>query len=364
LVDIERIIGNFLIEGQFESSACYGQGHINDTYAATYQMYDGTTRRYIFQRVNHNIFSEPEKLMENVANVTSYLRSKIIASGGDPERETLNLIPTNDGCFFKDSECDVWRGYVFIEQATSFQTVEDPRHFYSAGKAFGKFQTMLQDYPADTLFETIKDFHNTKKRFARFQEVVAKDAFHRAAQVQKEIDFVMQRAEDMSILTDLLDQGKVPLRVTHNDTKLNNVLIDDETGKGLCVIDLDTVLPGLSLYDFGDAIRFGANAGEEDERDLSKVWMDLHLFEQFSKGFLEEAGQSLSPTEIAFLPLSAKIMTLECGMRFLTDHLEGDTYFKIHFDNHNLDRARSQFKLVADMEGKLDEMGKIITQYA
>jgi len=363
LVDIERIIGNFFIDGEFQSSECYGNGHINDTYAATYIMSDGKLRRFIFQRVNHNIFSEPEKLMSNVENVTAFLRKKILARGGNPERETLNLIPTNEGVCYQDSEHDFWRGYVFIENATSYQTVEKPEHFYAAGKAFGNFQMMLDDYPADTLYETLKDFHNTKKRFDTFVEILDKDCFNRASKVNDEIDFILKRADDVTVLTDLLDEDLIPLRVTHNDTKLNNVMIDDVTGEGLCVIDLDTVLPGLSLYDFGDAIRFGANPGEEDERDLSKVWMELSLFDQFSRGFLESCGASLNKTELEYLPMASKIMTFECGMRFLTDYLDGDSYFKIHFNHHNLDRTRTQFKLVADMETKMDEMSKIVRKY-
>ncbi len=364
MVDIERIIGNFFIDGEFQKSECYGKGHINDTYAATYKMSDGSPRRFIFQRVNHNIFSEPEKLMSNIENVTAFLRKKILARGGDPERETLNLISTNEGVCYQDSEHDFWRGYVFIENATSYQTVEKPEHFYAAGKAFGNFQNMLDDYPAVTLYETLKDFHNTKKRFDNFIEILEKDCFNRASKVKPEIDFILKRSNEVTVLTDLLAKGLIPLRVTHNDTKLNNVMIDDVTGEGLCVIDLDTVLPGLSLYDFGDAIRFGANPGEEDERNLSKVWMELSLFDQFSRGFLESCGASLNKTELEYLPLASKIMTFECGMRFLTDYLDGDAYFKIHFDHHNLDRARTQFKLVADMEMKMDEMSKIVRKYA
>ena len=363
MVDIKRIVENFLIDGQFESSECYGMGHINDTFAVTYRMNAGQNKRFIFQRVNHNIFNEPEKLMQNVENVTKYLRETIIKDGGDPERETLNLIPTKDRCYYKDSENDVWRGYLFIEDATSYQFVEKPEHFYSAGKAFGKFQKMLAGYPAGTLHETIKDFHNTKKRLERFIEVLDRDENNRAHLVGNEIDFVLKRADQASTLVDLYEKGLLPLRVTHNDTKLNNVMIDNSTGQGLCVIDLDTVLPGLSLYDFGDAIRFGANPAAEDERDLSKVRMELSLFDEFSHGFLEEASESLNSKEIEFLPMSAKIMTYECGMRFLADYIQGDIYFKIHCDNHNLDRARTQFKMVEDMETKMDAMSKIVAKY-
>ncbi|MEI6132669.1 MAG: aminoglycoside phosphotransferase family protein [Bacillota bacterium] len=364
MVNIERIIDSFFIDGEFIRSECFGNGHINDTFAATFEMNSGGLRRYIFQRVNHNIFNEPEKLMANVENVTSFLRKKIIKNGGDPDRETLNLIKTVDGCYFKDSENDFWRSYIFIENATSYTVVEKPEHLYAAGKAFGKFLEMLDDYPAETLYETLKDFHNTRKRFDKFVETVEKDAHNRAVRVSAEIDFVMKRAGDMSLLTNLLESGKVPVRVTHNDTKLNNVLIDDVSGEGICIIDLDTVLPGLSLYDFGDAIRFGTNPSAEDERDLSKVWMDLNLFENFTKGYLEAAGKSLNSVEKEHLPLSAKIMTLECGMRFLTDFIDGDAYFKIHSEDHNLDRARTQFKIVSDIENKLDKMSEIARKFA
>lgn len=360
MVDIERIIGNFLIDGKYESSECYGQGHINDTFAANFKMSDGTSRRYIFQRVNHTIFKEPIKLMENIVGVTNFLRNKIIENGGDPDRETLNLIPAVHGNYFVDSENDVWRGYVFIENATSIQIPGNSGQLYSAGKAFGKFQRMLSEYPAETLHETIKDFHNTPKRFEHFIEVLEKDSFNRAKDVKAEIDFILKRAGDAPILVDLLESGKIPLRVTHNDTKLNNVMIDNDTGEGICVIDLDTVLPGASIYDFGDGIRYGSNPGAEDEQDLSKVWMDLDYFKQYTKGFLEESASTMNSTEIEFMPAAAKIMTYECGMRFLTDFLEGDVYFKTHRDFHNIHRARTQIKIISDMESKLDEMRKIV----
>ncbi|HHV60967.1 MAG TPA: aminoglycoside phosphotransferase family protein [Clostridiaceae bacterium] len=355
-----EVTKHFKFAGDFIEANPYGFGHINDTYAAYFRKNDNKVHRYILQRINHNVFKEPEKLMENIERVTTYLRGKVIESNGDPERETLNIIPTVDGkSFYKDEEGNYWRGYIFIEGAKTYQVVENLNHFYNAGKAFGKFQKLLRGFPAEQLHETIPNFHNTPKRFEDFMEALNNDKCNRAKDVKKEIDFVINRKEDTAVLMNLLKEGKIPLRVTHNDTKFNNVMIDDVTGEGICVIDLDTVMPGLSLYDFGDSIRSGANPAAEDEKDLSKVTIDLDLYTHFAKGFLEAVGEFLTPTEIEYLPFSAKLMTFECGIRFLTDHLNGDTYFKIHREGHNLDRARTQFKMVADMEEKHDEMMEI-----
>lgn len=363
--ELKNIVENFELEGEFIEAKPYGFGHINDTYVAFIKNSDGDIKKYILQRVNNRIFRNPEKLMDNIKSVTGFLREKIIAAGGDPDRETLNLISSRDGnCYYKSEKGDYWRSYIFIENASTYQIVENLNHFYNAGRAFGKFQKLLSDFPAETLYETIPDFHNTKKRFNDFVESVQKDSCNRAKGVEKEINFVMERADETSLLLKLLEDKKLPLRVTHNDTKFNNVMIDDKTGEGICVIDLDTVMPGLSLYDFGDSIRSGANPADEDERDLSKVWMDLGLYEQYTKGYLENAGDFLTPAELEHLPLSAKIMTFECGMRFLADHLNGDVYFKIHREGHNLDRARTQFKMVADMENKFKEMQDIVKRYS
>ncbi len=364
LLDFNKAVNNFNFEGAYIEAAPYGFGHINDTYAAVFKKPEGNTRRYILQRINHKVFKNPEALMGNIEAVTKHLSKKIAKAGGDPGRETLNLIPAKDNkSFYKDSRGNYWRAYIFIENARTYQVVEKPEHFYSSGKAFGRFQYLLSDFPAETLHETIPDFHNTIKRFNAFREAVHKDIMNRASGVRDEIEFAEKRADDTPILLDLLDKGGLPLRVTHNDTKFNNVMIDDKTGEGICVIDLDTVMPGLTLYDFGDSIRSGANPAEEDERDLSKVWMELTLFEHFSRGFLESAGSFLTPAELKYLPFSAKIMTFECGIRFLTDYLNGDTYFKIHREGHNLDRARTQFKMVADMEKKMEDMRKVIDKY-
>lgn len=361
---MEEVIQHFQYEGVFQSGNAYGSGHINDTFLLIFDKEDGSVKRYILQRMNHEIFKNPVELMENIVNVTSFLRKKIIQMGGDPERETLNVIPTSEGAnYYVDSNGEYWRSYGFIEGATSYDAVEKPDDFYQSAVAFGNFQRLLSDYPAKTLHETIKDFHNTIDRFDKFKKAVEEDVCQRAKDVQTEIQFVLDREADAHILCDMLEKGELPLRVTHNDTKLNNIMIDDKTGKGICVIDLDTVMPGLALNDFGDSIRFGASTGAEDEQDLSKISCDMNLFALYTKGYVEGCAGSLTEMEIKMLPTGAKLMTFECGMRFLTDYLQGDTYFKIHRDKQNVDRCRTQFKLVADMEEKWDEMADIVEKY-
>lgn len=263
-----------------------------------------------------------------------------------------------------DSEGEYWRAYKFITGATSYDAVETPEDFYQSAVSFGNFQRLLAEYPAETLHETIEGFHDTKARFAVFKKAVEEDACGRAASVQKEIDFVLAHEDVANVFGDMLAKGELPLRVTHNDTKLNNIMIDDETRKGICVIDLDTVMPGLAMNDFGDSIRFGASTAAEDEQDLSKVSCDMGLFEIYTKGYIEGCGGRLTEKEIEMLPMGAKVMTFECGMRFLTDYLEGDHYFKIHREGHNLDRCRTQFKLVEDMEAKWDTMQEIVKKYS
>lgn len=353
----------FQFEGAYLDGAPYGSGHINDTFLIRCAAEDGGVKRYILQRMNHHIFLHPDQLMENIVGVTSFLRNKILENGGDSQRETMNLIPTQSGAPYCQDEDGYWRAYLFIEGASTYDKVESPKDFYETAVAFGRFQRLLADYPAETLHETIVDFHNTPKRLERLKEAVQKDTLGRAKEVQEEIDFALAREADTHALLDLLREGKLPLRVTHNDTKLNNIMIDDMTKEAVCVIDLDTVMPGLSVNDFGDSIRFGASTGAEDEPDLSKVWLDLELFELYTKGFLKGCGGSLTEPELDMLPMGAKMMTLECGIRFLTDYLEGDTYFKISRPNHNLDRTRTQFKLVADMEQKWDQMAAIVDRY-
>jgi Ser/Thr protein kinase RdoA (MazF antagonist) len=353
--NLNEVISKFDITNSIEP---YGDGHINDTYLAK------ADTKFILQRINHSIFKNPEKLMENIQNVTEHLGKKIKEEGGDVTRETLTIIKTLDGkSFYKDEDGNYFRMYVFIDNATTYQKIENPMHFYSAAKAFGKFQKNLADFPAESLYESIPNFHNTVSRFEDFKKAVEEDKMGRAKDVQKEIEFAFARAKDCGIIVDAIASGEVPVRVTHNDTKLNNVMIDDATGEGLCVIDLDTVMPGSLLYDYGDSMRFGTNNSDEDDKNLDNVFCRLDLFEAFTKGYMEELRETLTPKEIELLPFSAKLMTFECGIRFLGDHLNGDTYFKIHRENHNLDRARTQFKLVYDMEQKEEEMKKIVAKY-
>lgn len=357
-------IENLCFEGTYKEDMPWGNGHINDTYLLIYENEKKEPKRYILQRMNKSIFTKPMELMENVVGVTSYLRKIIIENGGDPDRETLNVIPAKNGeSYFVDSVGEYWRAYNYIEDATSFEQVEKPEDFYESAVAFGNFQRLLADYPAETLHETIKGFHDTKARFEVFKKAVAEDVCGRAASVKDEIDFVLAREDVANFFGDMLARGELILRVTHNDTKLNNIMMDNATGKGICVIDLDTVMPGLAMNDFGDSIRFGASTGAEDEPDLDKVWCDMNLFEMYTKGFIEGCGGKLTKKEIELLPMGAKVMTFECGMRFLTDYLQGDTYFKIHREHHNLDRCRTQFKLVADMEAKWETMAEIVKKY-
>ncbi len=335
----------------------FGAGHINDTFAVWAA---DRSKRWILQRINTDTFTDPAGLMENVTGVTAYLRRQIIERGGDPDRETLNVIPTLDGKpYYTDTEGGAWRAYIFVEGTVCLQKVENERDFYTAAETFGNFQNQLAGYPAATLHETIARFHDTPNRYANFEKALAADVMGRAKDVGPEIAFIRAREADCRVLVDQLAAGVLPLRVTHNDTKLNNVLIDQATGKGICVIDLDTVMPGLSAYDFGDSIRFGANDCAEDEPDQSKVHFSLHLYKVFAEGYLAAAGSAMTEAERRSLPWGAKLMTLECGIRFLTDYLEGDHYFKISRPDQNLDRARTQFTLVQGMEREFDAMTQL-----
>jgi len=353
---------------QFEGTLCkvepYGSGHINDTFLLTYTIGKMGCIRVILQKMNRHVFSDPVALMENIAGVTAFLNRKIKENGGDPYRETLNVIPAKDGRYYYETpEGDFWRSFIFITDALCYDAVASPEDFYESGVAFGRFQRLLADFPAEKLHETIVDFHNTKRRLETFKKAVAEDVAQRASAVPEEIRFVLAREADAAFFTDLTGEKALPLRVTHNDTKLNNVMIDCRTRRGICVIDLDTVMPGLAMYDFGDSIRFGASTAAEDEKDLSKVAMDLKLFEVYTKGYIEGCGGSLTARELELLPMGARVMTLECGMRFLTDYLQNDVYFKTSRPEHNLDRARTQFKLVADMESKWDKMTAVVAKY-
>ena len=361
---ILNAVEQFCFEGIYQSHETFGNGHINDTFRLVFPTEKQETKRYILQRMNKDIFTKPEQLMENIVGVTSYLKKTIAANGGDPKRETVNVIPAKDGMmYYVDAQKEYWRAFYFIEDAVSLEQVETPEDFYESAVAFGRFQRQLADYPAETLHETIPGFHDTKARFAVFREAVEKDVCQRATSVKPEIDFVIKREHITKVFGDLLAKKEIPLRVTHNDTKLNNIMMDKQTGKGICVIDLDTVMPGLAMNDFGDSIRFGASTALEDERDLTKVWCDMDLFEVYTRGFIKGCGGRLTRREIELLPMGAKVMTFECGMRFLTDYLQGDTYFKIHRPGQNLDRCRTQFKLVWDMEQKWQTMQEIVKKY-
>ena len=346
-------------EGEI-SAEPYGNGHINDTLCVTVTAAQGQ-RRFILQRVNRYVFQKPEEVIRNIEQVTEYLRGVIAAEGGDPQRETLTLVRTKDGkSFTYDEEGELWRMYLFIEDTISRDLPDTTELFALSGEAFGRFQRQMGGFPAASLVESIPDFHNTPARYAQLMDAVARNAAGRLGEVEEELAFCRAREKDTHALLDALAAGEIPLRVTHNDTKLNNVLLDARTGRGVCVIDLDTVMPGLAAYDFGDSIRFGANTAEEDERDLSKVQFSLPMYEAFTRGFLSEAGQVMGRREIELLPMGARLMTLECGMRFLADHLNGDKYFRIHRPGHNLDRARTQFALVRHMEENWDAMLDVV----
>ncbi len=361
---IREAVANFNFTGRLKDCRPFGSGHINDTYLLTFEMGDLGDRRVILQRMNREIFLKPVEVMENIAGVTAHLREKILENGGDPERETLNMIPAKDGkACYADSKGEYWRAYKFITDARCYDRVERPEDFYEAAVAFGNFQRLLADYPADTLHETIQGFHDTRARLEAFKQAVAQDIYGRAASAAREIEFILAHEETAGVLGELQEKGQLPLRVTHNDTKLNNILIDNTTRKGICVIDLDTVMPGLAVNDFGDAIRFGASTAAEDEKDLSRVSCSMELFEIYVKGFLRGCAGSLTQKEVELLPMGAKVMTYESGMRFLTDYLQGDHYFKIHRKEHNLDRARTQLKLVEDMEAKREIMEEIAGRY-
>lgn len=361
--DIQNLVQKFTFKGRYLDANPYGVGHINDTYMAEFQI-NGKTEKYILQRINHHVFRDPEGLMSNIEAVTQHLRQKIKMAGGNPERETLTLIPTTEGSsYLRTEEGDYWRGYIFINDARTYESVEKIEHVYHAAKAFGNFQKLLIDYPSEKIIETIPDFHNTKKRFDTLLEAINTDEFERAEKSQQEIEFALARRNQVSVLVDKLQSGELPERITHNDTKFNNVLIDNLSGEGVCVIDLDTVMPGLALYDYGDAIRSLANTASEDETDLSLVNFDLRIFDYFTRGYLESVGDVLSPQELEYLSFSAILMTFECGVRFLTDYLVGDTYYKIHRESHNLDRCRTQFKLVTDMEDQYGAMQNVVQKY-
>ncbi len=339
----------------------YGTGHINSTFRVDTE--DPATA-YIFQCISPVAFHHPEQVMANVVGVTKFIGEQIAARGGDPRRETLTVIPTKNGeSHVMDDENRCWRMFLCVQDAISYDLPESEDIFREAGRAFGAFQTALSEYPVETLYETIPSFHDTVSRVGKLRAAIEADAVGRAEKVQKEIDFAIARAERAGALLDQLAEGKIPLRVTHNDTKLNNVLLDAATGNGLCVIDLDTVMPGLSAYDFGDALRFGANTAVEDETDLDKIHFSMPMYRAWCEGYMSQAGETMDEKEIMSLPLGAWMMTYEVGIRFLTDYLDGDHYFHIKHPEHNIERARNQFALLADMEKYEDEMNAFIRRW-
>ena len=361
MVSIENIVAAFEVEGKVKEYIPFGNGHINDTRLVT--MDNGV--QYVLQRINKNVFKRPDLLMENYVGVTKFIRKKIEEMGGDPLREVLNAIPAKDGKPFTiDEEGQYWRLLVYVTDSIGDDKVEKPEQFYDSAVSFGDFQYMLRDYPAHTLHETIVNFHNTPDRYRQLMEAIENNAVGRLDEVGAEVEFAKARKDFAATLENAHKEGRLPLRVTHNDTKLNNILFDINTGKTLCVVDLDTIMPGYSVNDFGDSIRFGATTALEDETDLTKVNFDISLYELYVKGFIEGAKGGLTEGELEMLPIGAIMMTFECGMRFLADYLNGDTYFRVHRPSHNLDRCRNQFKLVSDMEAQLDQMRAIVKKYA
>lgn len=359
------IISQFRYEGKYVNFVVNTEGLINNTYILEYCLEDGQTIHYALQRVNTNVFKDPVALMSNIFGVTEHIRKKIEAAGGDPNRGTLKFIPTKDGQYgYVDQDGDFWRTYLYVEHVIAHNRIERPIQFQNAGKAFGHFQNLLADYPSNELHETIPLFHDTVNRYNNLMQAIEKDTAGRAASVQTEIEFAKAHRPYCNIITDGLADGSIPLRVTHNDTKLNNVLMDEKTDEAVCVIDLDTIMPGSALYDFGDSIRFGTNSGAEDEPDLSKVHFVPELFEAFCEGFLSEVAGTFTQAELDNLANSAIIMTLECGMRFLTDYLDGDVYFHTNRPGQNLDRTHTQFRLVEEMEAMLPELNETVRKIA
>ncbi|MDR0932633.1 MAG: aminoglycoside phosphotransferase family protein [Victivallales bacterium] len=357
---IRSICSEFAVYGDFLLAVPFGTGHINDTFQVTYDQ-GGVRLHYILQRINHVVFPHPDQVMENIDRVTTHLLNKIRSRGEETRKRTIRLLRTaTDQPFVRDGNDDFWRMYIFVENARSYDVFATPEQAYRTARAFGEFQCDLVDLPGGRLHETIKDFHNTPKRIDALLSAIAENKVGRVAGVEREIEFVLNRRDEAERLLQLHAAGAIPERITHNDTKANNILIDDVSGEGVCVIDLDTVMPGLALYDFGDMVRSGTSSAEEDEVNLDLVEMRFDLFEALLKGFLSSADGFLTEVERECLPFSGKLITLETGIRFLTDHINGDVYFKTHRANHNLERCRNQFKLVESIERQLNQMNSLL----
>ena len=360
--DLRLISSLFEMRGDFVEAQAFGSGHINDTYCATYNQ-AGCRVRYIHQRLNHHVFKNPVAVMENVARVTSHALERLLAEGNpEAHRRTLTCVPARDGKPYAfDPDGNLWRTYPFIEGAKGYDEIESNEQAYQAARAFGAFQKLTADLSGERLHETIPDFHHTPKRLAALDAAITNDVAGRSSEVRPEIDFARARAADCSRITDLIASGEIPERVTHNDTKLNNVLLDETTAEGICVIDLDTTMPGSALYDFGDMVRTAAPTTREDDPNVGRIGIRLDRFESLVKGYLSTAT-FLNAAELARLAFSGKLITLECGIRFLTDHLNGDTYFKIKRPGHNLDRCRNQFAFVRALEDNMVAMEEIVTR--
>ena len=344
--EYKSVAEKFCLQGDVTDICPYGEGHINLTLLVT-----TTEKRYILQKMNTRVFTDPDSLMANICGVTEHLKARGI--------ETLNVVPTKAGAqFLKEDAC--YRVYDFIENTVTYQSASDKEVFKNSGKAFGEFQNYLAEFDASKLTETIKRFHDTPKRFADFKAALDANAFDRAKDCKEEIDFILSHEKTYGIAMEALKDGSLPLRVTHNDTKLNNILMDAETGAARAVIDLDTIMPGSMLFDFGDSIRFGASTAAEDEKDLTKVHFDIELFKAYAEGYCGAVKDSITKKEAELLPYGAYLMTIECGMRFLADYLSGDTYFATKYEGHNLIRCRTQIRLASEMEAQFDAMGKII----
>ena len=358
---LQDISKKFQIYGEILHAETLKIGHINETYTATYDQ-GGTRVRYIHQKINRNVFKNPAAVMKNVTRVTSHIRKKQEAlNTRDVTRRALIVIPTRDGkSFYQNGDSEVWRTFVFVEGVETYEAVQTPAQAYQAGRAFGEFQYLLVDLPGGRLLETIPDFHNTRRRFAALQQAVTEDRFNRVKDARAEVDFALKHEPIVDVILDGMARGSIPERITHNDTKFNNVMLDVLTGEAMCIVDLDTVMPGCALYDFGDMVRTTTSPTLEDETDLSKVRMQMPMFKQLAKGYLSTAGAFLTKAEKAHIAFSGKLITFEIGIRFLTDFLSGDTYFRIHRPAHNLDRCRTQFKLVESIEKQEAAMQKFV----
>ncbi|MDD7433966.1 MAG: aminoglycoside phosphotransferase family protein [Peptoniphilaceae bacterium] len=360
LQNAQKAAQAFLPDSSISQIERIGNGHINFTFLVT-----TPERRYLLQKINSDIFPNVRGLIQNITLVCAHLRNQVLARGEDPDRLTMTLLPTATGDYlYQTADNHFWRMYLYIENTVSLSQSQTPQQFYQSARAFGQFQRDLNDFDAAQLIEILPHFHDTRARYQQLLDAISKNTAGRLDKVAPELDFVMQRKEQFGILMDALESGLLPLRVTHNDTKLNNVLLDENTFEPICVIDLDTVMPGLALNDFGDSIRFGASTAAEDEMDLSKVHFSMEYYEAYVRGFLESCGSLLTPKERELLPLGAWMMTMECGMRFLADHLNGDTYFQISRPGQNLDRARTQFRLAQEMESNRKAMHEIVQRYS